>query len=445
MAQLVPQFLCRVRIFLIRYERPEELLDLLLVNKTLCLIRGKEFIEIERIIDTLVLPREVNPARRFLSDHRRETIGIHRHARQTFVRIVFLALPCLLCRLLVRIRPVKNLRRRELIARERLERRPRKIERILTVNKLKRPIRAEGIDALLRLIHNEKVKRQIADPFELIMFPAKINRAFDPLQGFKRHHTRGRIVLIIETIHILCAREYAGLSRERRRVRDKEVMIAPSEKRAKIIRPRACNTRTIRHDKDVCQLHAANEVIGSQRLAKARFRIPQEFTAAAVEIRRRHPYRLRLLGAQRIVAAFRSDRLFARGKAVEVELQGVSVRVKPLRPRLALHINLFEVVVEMTIRKIFARAVLEYCVVRPRDFPSDICRMRLLCDALHDGLPLRIADLRPAVMIGNPRRIVGVDHRHNAPETLNLHRHHTISFTCDSINAISSCVSPYFA
>ena len=274
MAQLLPQFLCRVRIFLIRYERPEELLDLLLVNKTLRLIRGKELIEIKRIIDTLVLPGEVNPARRFLGDHRREPVRIHRHTRQTLVRTIFLALPRLLCRLLVRIRPVKNLLRRELIARKRLERRPRKIERVLAVDKLERPIRTERIDALLRLIHNEKVKRQIADPFELIMFPAKINRAFEPLQGFKRHHARGRIVLIIETIHILRAREYAGLSRERRRVRDKEVMIAPSEKRAKIICPRVCDARTIRHDKDVCQLHAANEVIGSQRLAKARFCIP---------------------------------------------------------------------------------------------------------------------------------------------------------------------------
>ena len=125
--------------------------------------------------------------------------------------------------------------------------------------------------------------------------------------------------------------------------------------------------------------------------------------------------------------------------------QCIPIRVKPLRPRLALHINLFEIVMEMTIRKVFARSVLEYRVVRPREFPSDICRMRLLCDAMLDGLPLRIADLRPAVMIGNPRRIVGVDHRHNAPETLNLHRHHAISFTCDSINRGSSSVSPYFA
>ena len=50
-------------------------------------------------------------------------------------------------------------------------------------------------------------------------------------------------------------------------------------------------------------------------------------------------------------------------------------------------------------------------------------RMRLLFDALLDGLPVRIADLRPAVMRRVIGRRIGVNHRTDAAARFNIYLH----------------------
>ena len=122
-----------------------------------------------------------------------------------------------------------------------------------------------------------------------------------------------------------------------------------------------------------------------------------------------------------------------------------TVRMKPLRMRLTRHLQRLQVGMKIVVGEVFARAILIHCIIRPRELPVDMRCMRLLCDPLLDRLPLRVADLRPALVIGNTRCIVGVDHRDNTRKRIDLHRHHVISFTWDSIKAISSAESPYFA
>ena len=122
-----------------------------------------------------------------------------------------------------------------------------------------------------------------------------------------------------------------------------------------------------------------------------------------------------------------------------------TVRMKPLRMRLTRHPQRLQIGMKIVVGEVFARAVLIHCIIRPRQFPVNMRRMRLLGNALLDRLPLRVADLRPALMIGNTRCVVGIDHRDNARKRIDLHRHYVISFTWDSIKAISSAESPYFA
>ena len=163
-----------------------------------------------------------------------------------------------------------------------------------------------------------------------------------------------------------------------------------------------------------------------------------------LEIVRRHRCGSLLLTAQLIGVALLRHGSFTARKTLKMTEQRPTVRMKPLRARLALHLQGLQIVMKIVVGKVFARAVLIHGIIRPCELPVDMRRMRLLLNALLDRLPLRIADLRPSVVIGDPGRIVGIDHRNNARKGPNLYRHHAISFTWDSIKAISSADSPYF-
>ena len=116
-----------------------------------------------------------------------------------------------------------------------------------------------------------------------------------------------------------------------------------------------------------------------------------------------------LLGAQAVVAfarvLFTHLGVVLRREAIEEIARSRSVNAEPLRllPTLDALVAR-EVVVEIVVGEIRLRAVRIACFLLPFEMRADVHRMRLLLDALLDGLPVRIADLRPAVM----RRIFGV-------------------------------------
>ena len=53
---------------------------------------------------------------------------------------------------------------------------------------VERAVGTDGIHALLRLVHNEKVELEVLDPSQLIVRSAKIDGAFQPLQRLKGDH-----------------------------------------------------------------------------------------------------------------------------------------------------------------------------------------------------------------------------------------------------------------
>ena len=70
----------------------------------------------------------------------------------------------------------------------------------------------------------------------------------------------------------------------------------------------------------------------------------------------------------------------------------------------------------------------------------------LLLDAIFHALLFRVADLRPALVRGIVGMGVGVDHGDDGLKGANLRCvHQSISFTWDSMNAISASSRPYFA
>ena len=109
----------------------------------------------------------------------------------------------------------------------------------------KRTLRAHRIHALMRLVHNQEIKGELAHPAQLIHISAEIDRALESLQGLERHHTD---LLHVREVHIRLTRENACMSAQCLRIGNKDKLAAPRNKLLKVLCPCVRNTRTIRHD-----------------------------------------------------------------------------------------------------------------------------------------------------------------------------------------------------
>ena len=114
---------------------------------------------------------------------------------------------------------------------------------------------------------------------------------------------------------------------------------------------------------------------------------------------------------------------------LEENLRGIAVDLEPFCTRLSVDLfHSLQIVVEIMVGKILSGAVLIYGIVLPAQLPADARRVGLLLDALYHILFFCVSDFRPAFMVGDARRLIGVDHGNDTPEGLNLHCHYTISF-----------------
>ena len=127
-----------------------------------------------------------------------------------------------------------------------------------TMNLTKRTLRAHRIHALLRLIHDEKIKGELAHPKQLVNIPAKIARALEPLQGLKRHHAD---LLYIRQRRICLAAENSCTRAQSLSIRDKGELTEPCNEAVKILRPRVRNARAIRHDQHLRKAHPADKIV----------------------------------------------------------------------------------------------------------------------------------------------------------------------------------------
>ena len=106
-----------------------------------------------------------------------------------------------------------------------------------------------------------------------------------------------------------------------------------------------------------------------------------------------------------------------------------------------------EVAVEVVIHEVFAAAVFVHGVITPQNFVFYSGCVVLLTDALLHGLLVGIAYFCPALMGRVIRVGIGIYHGDDALEALDIdcRSHYAISFTWDSMNAISFSSRPYLA
>ncbi len=119
------------------------------------------------------------------------------------------------------------------------------------------------------------------------------------------------------------------------------------------------------------------------------------------------------------------------------------IQMEPLVFAVVLHPELAEVGVEIVVGEHLAAAVIVDGIAPPLLMEQHIGSMGLLFQAFVHRL-LGVADLRPAVVPGNFRGGIGVDHGHYLPGSVQGYAsHYAISFTWVSINSISSAVRSY--
>ena len=120
------------------------------------------------------------------------------------------------------------------------------------------------------------------------------------------------------------------------------------------------------------------------------------------------------------------------------------IQMEPLVFAVVLHIQLAEVGVEIVVGEHLAAAVIVDGIAPPLLVEQHIGGVGLLFQAFVHRL-LGVADLRPAVVPGNFRGGIGVDHGHHLPGSAQGYAsHYAISFIMLCMNATSSEVSLYF-
>ena len=432
MAQLVSQLRRAERKFFVRRQRIKEFFHVFFVDEAPTLYAEK-FVEVERIFGVLVFGK-VEAFLQRIADHVRELVGEHVETRQLFVGIrSLLRRPVRFRLLLVLVRPVENLLGAELAARDSLERRAGEVQREFAPDAVERLVRLVRIDALVRLVDDEEVPIGLGDPFQLRIVAAEINRALQPLQTLERDEPGAIDLVIGELVDVVlvCRIGKHGLVGERVGLADEQVAGLPADELREILIPRVRDARTVRHDEHARRVDAPREIIRRQRLAKARLRVPEERTrvvGVVVLVRcvigRRLLHGALLLGAQHIRGVRRAVLHVARvavAEVVKIVLRRLAVDMKPLRLRPTLDVlHDRQIIMELVIREIRARPVRITRLGRPLQMRGDVRRMRLLVDAILHALLRRVADLRPAVVRGDARSRIGVDHRNDVGERLDF-------------------------
>ena len=421
-AQLLPQFRGGVGVFFVCGQGVEKFYDFRLMDKSAAFVGGKEFVQIKGVVHAAILAGQIQTLLYLIVDHVGELIGEHGQPGQGSIGIVVVPVPAFLSGLLVRVGPVVNLRLGELFACQGLEGRAGEVKGVLPADAPKSPFCTHGVHALLGFVYNQQIEVQIPDPFELVVFTAEVYGTLQPLQGFEGHHAEFGFARH-DGFQIFLPAQNARFALQRVRFGDKGKFTTPADEFLKIFRPGVGNAGPVGHDQHFCKAHLPDEIIGGQRFSKPGLGVPEKFRAAALKIVPGHVYGILLLLPQIVGAFFRAFGHSTGSKGVKVPQQPIPVRVEPLRTRFPRNIPGFQVVVKIVVGEVLAGAVLEHGIVLPGQFPADIRRVGLLLDARVDALPLGVAYLRPAVVVGDARGIVGVDHGDNALEALDLHGH----------------------
>ena len=380
-------------------------------------------------------------------------VGEKVQARHVFIGITVQAVPVLLGLLFLGIAPVEDLVVGKLPSGNGLERGAREVEGEPSPYVVEGAVGALRVNALVGLVDDQQVPFQLPHPLQFVIGAAEEYGPFQPLQAFKTYLPVEAVARArrAEPFHELLARHHVALVAQGVVVAHKAEARLPPYEALEVVVPRVGNARAIGHNEHVERLfalHAPYQFIGGERLAEAGLGVPKEFAARPpAHVVQGEPDGLLLLVAKHIRGADGHAGILPGGKLVEIHQRPGAVYVEPFGAGMALHVFApFQEVVEVVVAKEFSAAVLKKSVVLPQQFILYPSGVYLLADApLH--AVLGFANLCPSLVLGIPGRLIGVNHRHHAPEAADMGFvvHHAISFTLVRMKLRSWSSRPYLS
>ena len=354
------------------------------------------------------------------------------------------ALPVPLGGLLVGVGPVEDGIPGKLIVRQRLEGRAGQVQRELAADAVKGKVGLVGVHALVGFVDDQYIPVQLGQVAQLVVLAAEILGAFHVLQADELNALI-QFLALCGSIQIALLVQHMGLPGKGIHMADKQIAGLPAQKAHIVAVPAIGNGRAVGDDEHRLCIDLLAEIVDGKGLAKAGLGVPEVFPAGVALVIG--------LGVMDSPCLFFPQGVGDGGiqlhpAPVHAEILKIPpgllpIQMEPLVFAVVLHVQLAEVGVEIVVGEHLAAAVIVDGIAPPLLMVQHIGGVGLLFQAFVHRL-LGVADLRPAVVPGNFRGGIGVDHGHHLPGSAQGYAsHYAISFTWVSINSISSAVRSY--
>ena len=354
------------------------------------------------------------------------------------------ALPVPLGGLLVGVGPVEDGIPGKLVVCQCLEGRAGQVQRELAADAIKGKVGLVGVHALVGFVDDQHIPVQLGQVAQLVVLAAEIFRAFHVLQADELNALI-QFLALRGGIQIALLVQHMGLPGKGIHMADEQIAGLPAQKAHIVAVPAIGDGWAVGDDKHRLCIDLLAEVVDGKGFAKAGLGVPEVFPAGvALTIGFGLRHGLCLLLPQGVGDG--SIQLYpapVHAEILKIPPGLLPIQMEPLVFAVVLHVQLAEVGVEIVVGEHLAAAVVVDGIAPPLLVEQHIGGVSLLFQAFVHRL-LGVADLRPAVVPGNFRGGIGVDHGHHLPGSAQGYAsHYAISFTWVSINSISSAVRSY--
>ena len=294
-------------------------------------------------------------------------------------------------------------------------------------------------------VDDQHIPVQLGQVAQLVVLAAEIFGAFHILQADELNALI-QLLALCGGIQIALLVQHMGLPGKGIHMADEQIAGLPAQKAHIVAVPAIGDGWAVGDDKHRLCIDLLTEIVDGKGLAKAGLGVPEVFPA----------------GVALVIDFSVADSpclFFPQGVGdggiqlhpapVHAEILKIPpgllpIQMEPLVFAVVLHVQLAEVGVEIVVGEHLAAAVIVDGIAPPLLVEQHICGVGLLFQAFVHRL-LGVADLRPAVVPGNFRGGIGVDHGHHLPGSAQGYAsHYAISFfflrlfTVLSIYSISS-------
>ena len=374
---------------------------------------------------------DLHPLLNFVPDDLGHLVGVEVEHGEVCVGVLLprCALPVPLGGLLVGVGPVEDGIPGKLIVRQRLEGRAGQVQREAAADAVKGKVGLVGVHALVGFVDDQHIPVQLGQVLQLVVLAAEILGAFHVLQADELNAFI-QLLALCGGIQIALLVQHMGLPGKGIHMADKQIAGLPAQKAHIVAVPAIGDGRAVGDDKHRLCIDLLAEIVDGKGLAKAGLGVPEVFSAGVALVIDFgvvdspclfFPQGVGDGGIQLHPAPVHAEIL-------KIPPGLLPIQMEPLVFAVVLHVQLAEVSVEIVVGEHLAAAVIVDGIAPPLLMVQHIGGVGLLFQAFVYRL-LGIADLRPAVVPGNFRGGIGVDHGHHLPGSAQGYAsHYAISF-----------------